>query len=93
MKILFLPCMSTILPKETRATAVAKRYEVATQLNKIASMANSFAIEGRAILMEEPIKGARKELNVTTSNTAFLLILVFIRLSVTAIIHYLFSSY
>ena len=77
MKILFLPCMYAILPKGTRATAVAKRYEVATQLNKIASMANSFPIEGSAMLMDEPIKGARKELSVATSNTTFLLILPF----------------
>ncbi len=53
--------MSAILPKGTRNIAVAKRYEAVTQLNKTASMANSIPIEGRAMLTEKIMKGARKE--------------------------------
>jgi len=55
--------------------AEAKRYEVGTQLSETASMANSFPIAGRAILIEDPIKGVRKEAMVATSNTTFLLTL------------------
>jgi len=60
----------------TRNTAVAKRYEVGTQLSETASMANSFPIEGRAILMEDPIKGVRKEAIVAIINTTLLLTLL-----------------
>jgi hypothetical protein len=81
LKTIFLPYMSAILPNGTRKTAVAKRNAVATQPSKTASMANSFPIVGSAILTEDPIKGMRKEVIVTTSNTAFLLTLVSIRFS------------
>jgi hypothetical protein len=72
--------MSAILPKGTRNTAMARRYAVGTQLSKIASMANSLPIEGRAILMEEAINGARKELKVAISSTAFLLFMLILLL-------------
>ncbi|OIP30742.1 MAG: hypothetical protein AUK23_08075 [Deltaproteobacteria bacterium CG2_30_43_15] len=72
VKILFLPCISAILPKGTRNITAAKRYAVATQLNKTASMANSFPIEGRAMLTEEPIKGVRKDARVATSKAELL---------------------
>ena len=64
--------MSAILPNGTRNIAAARRNEVATQLNKTASIANSFPIEGSAILIEEPIKGVRKAVNVATSKAALL---------------------
>jgi hypothetical protein len=38
VKIFFLPYISASLPKGTRDIAAAKRYEVATQLNKTASI-------------------------------------------------------
>ena len=49
--------------------AAAKRYEVEIQLSKTASMANSLPMLGRAILIEEDIKGVRKTLRVATNNT------------------------
>jgi hypothetical protein len=67
--IFFLPYMSAILPKGTRNTAEAKRKDVATQLSKTASIGNSVSIEGRAMLIEEAIKGVRKELSVVTNKT------------------------
>lgn len=72
VKILFLPYISAILPKGTRNTAAARRYEVATQLNRTAFIPNSCPIDGSAMLTEEPIKGVRKEPNVTISRAAFL---------------------
>lgn len=69
--------MSAILPKGTRKIAVAKRYEAVTQLSKTASMANSLPIEGRAMLTEEIINGARKEAKVATSNATLLFKLLF----------------
>jgi len=71
-KILFLPCISAILPKGTKNMAAERRYAVATQPNKIASIANSLPMEGSAMLTEEPMKGVRKEDNVATSRAALL---------------------
>ena len=65
--IRFLPCMSAILPNGTRNTAAARRYEVATQLSKIASIENSLPIK------EDPIKGVTNEATVATINAAPLL--------------------
>jgi hypothetical protein len=48
---------------------------VVTQLNKTAFIANSFPMEGSAILIEEPIKGIKKEPNVVTSKVDLLLVL------------------
>ena len=53
--------------------AIAKRYARLTQLSKIASIRNSFPIEGSAILTEDMAKGLRKAANVVT-NRADLLI-------------------
>ncbi len=72
MKSFFLPYISAILPKGTRNAAAAKRNDVATQLNKTASISNSLPITGSAMLMEELIKGMRKELNEATNKTYFL---------------------
>jgi hypothetical protein len=52
--------------------AEAKRYAKATQLSKIASMRNSFPIEGSAILTEEIPKVVRKAANVVTNKTNLL---------------------
>jgi hypothetical protein len=43
-----------------------------TQLNRTAVMPNSFPMEGRAILIEEPMKGTKKEGRVVANKTAFL---------------------
>src|SRR5512136_1061977 len=67
MKTFFRPWMSASLPKGTRNMAAARRYEVATQLSDTASRANSSPIEGRAILIEEPIKGGRKAASVAAT--------------------------
>jgi len=58
--------MSAILPKGTKNTAADKRYEVLTQLKRTASMANSFPREGRAMLIDELMKGVKKEPTVAT---------------------------
>lgn len=50
----------------------AKIYEVATQPNIMASIWSSLPIEGRAMLMEEPIKVARKKLNEATAKAVLL---------------------
>ena len=52
--------------------AEAKRFAVVTQLSKMASIRNSFPMEGRAILTEDIPKGERKAANVVTSKTTFL---------------------
>jgi hypothetical protein len=52
--------------------AEVKRYAVVTQLSKMASIRNSFSMEGRAILTEDIPKGERKEAIVVTSKTIFL---------------------
>jgi hypothetical protein len=52
--------------------AEVKRYAVVTQLSKMASIRNSFSIEGRAILTEDIPKGERKAANVVTSRTNLL---------------------
>jgi len=70
-KTFFLPRISAILPKGTRKIAVERRYAVATQPSNTASMPNSFPMEGRAILIEDPIKGMRKEGNVVIRRTVF----------------------
>ena len=70
--------MSAILPKGIRNIAAANRYEVATQLNTTAFMANSLAMVGSAILTEELIKGVRKELNVAISKAVLLLTALFV---------------
>jgi len=74
VKIRFRPYMSAILPKGRRNIAEARRYEVVTQVNKIASIPNSLPMEGSAMLTEELIKGVRKELIVATTNAAVLLV-------------------
>ena len=47
--------------------------DVATQLKEMASMERSSAIEGRAIFMEDTVKGVRKLLSVAAISTARLL--------------------
>ncbi|MEM3451132.1 MAG: hypothetical protein QW830_01835 [Nitrososphaerales archaeon] len=74
--------MSAILPKGRRNIAVAKRYEAVTQPNKIASVANSFPIRGRAILIEDIMKGARKEAKVVTSNPTLLFTVLCIMIAI-----------
>jgi hypothetical protein len=64
----------------------AKRYAVVTQLSKIASIRNSFPMEGSAILTEDKPKGLRKAANVVT-NKADLLVTASSTLLVTAIVN------
>jgi len=71
VKIFFLPYISAALPNGSRNSAAVSRYDVATQLNSTALIENSLPIEGRAILIEEPIKGVRKALKVAISKTVF----------------------
>jgi len=78
VKILFLPYISAILPKGTRNTAAARRYEVATQLNRTAFIPNSCPIDGSAMLTEEPMKGVRKEANEATNKAALLVAALFV---------------
>jgi hypothetical protein len=52
--------------------AEAKRFAVVTQLSKMASIRNSFAMEGRAILTEDIPKVEKKAAIVVTSKTTFL---------------------
>ena len=92
VKTFFLPWMSAILPKGTRIIAAARRYAVATQFNVTASEANSFPIEGSAILIEDDIKGVRKELVVATSSATPLLVLLLTSVFISAIISHLTSE-
>jgi len=55
-----------------RNIAAAKMVDVRIQLNRTASIASSFPIEGRATLMEELMKGSMKEDNAATSKTGHL---------------------
>jgi hypothetical protein len=41
--------------------ATVRRYPVEIQLRRMASMANSLPMEGRAIVTEDPMKGVRKD--------------------------------
>ena len=63
--------MSPIFPIGRRNIAVDRRYEMATQLKRMASSWNSLPIDGRAILTDEPIKGVRNEPNAEASKAAF----------------------
>jgi hypothetical protein len=72
VKILFLPWISATLPNGTRNIAEAKRYAVATQLKEIASIKNSFPMEGSATLTDDTSKGVRKAATVVTSMVIFL---------------------
>lgn len=83
VKILLLQYMSATRPNGRRNTVAAKRYEVVTQANATASIENSLPIDGSAILMEDPMKGVRKEAIVTTSKTTLLLILLSIGFSIS----------
>jgi hypothetical protein len=69
-KTFFLPWISASLPKGRRKIAAGKRKEVATQASRTASIANSFPMAGRAMLIEEAMKGVRKEVSVATCRTA-----------------------
>lgn len=71
-KILFLPYISANLPNGTRNIAEDNRYDVATQLNKIASISNSILIDGRATFTADPMKDVRKDAIEAMSNTNLL---------------------
>ena len=49
--------------------AEARIYEVATQPNRTASILSSWPIEGRAMLIEEPVKPTRKVPRAATAKT------------------------
>ena len=64
--------MANINPEGTRNIAAARRYEVAIQFSRTASIENSFPILGSAIFTEELIKGVRKEASVATNKAPLL---------------------
>jgi hypothetical protein len=68
-----------------------KTYTVLTQLSKMASIENSFPIEGSAILTEETPKGGRKAANVVIAKANRLLVaLLFI---VSIVVHFVKNIY
>jgi hypothetical protein len=69
VKTLLLPRTSAALPKGSRNTADAMRYEVETQLSSTASMAKACPIRGRAIFTEEPMNGVMKDAMEATTST------------------------
>jgi len=64
--------MSAILPNGTRNKAAASKYMIFTQLKRKAFMANSFPMDGRAILTDALMKGVRKEPTVATKRADLL---------------------
>jgi len=76
VKTFFIPCISAILPNGTANIADVNRNAVGIQLSKIASVANSEAIAGSAILTEEPINGVKKEAIVAINKADILLTLL-----------------
>ena len=63
--------MSAILPDGTRNIPSERRKEVVTQPNKTASIINSFPMDGRAIITEDPMKGIKKEPSVIARRADF----------------------
>jgi len=76
VRILFLPYISASRPKGRRQIAVARRYAVGIQLTTTASIWSSLLIEGRAMLIEDPIKVTRKVLSAATTKTVLLGVLL-----------------
>jgi hypothetical protein len=68
-KTRFLPEMSARRPKGRRSTAAGSTKEDTTQVRSTASMENSVAIAGRAIVMEDAMKGVMNEVRVAMSRT------------------------
>jgi hypothetical protein len=54
------------------------KYDVATQPNDTASIENSLPIVGRAILIDDAIKGVRNEDTIALNNAIFLFESLFI---------------
>ena len=69
--------MSANLPAGIKTTATAKIMAVFTQPKRTASMANSFPMEGRAMLTEEVVKAITNENVETTTKVALLLMWAF----------------
>src|ERR1035437_3907478 len=65
--------MSARRPKGTRKVADARRYAVATQFRETASRDRLAPIVGRAIFIEDEVKGVRNELIMAIKSTTFLL--------------------
>ena len=66
--------MSPIRPKGTRNMAAASRYAVGTQLKRMAFIANSRPIDGRAMFTEVAAKGVKNEAAVVAIRAVRLLI-------------------
>lgn len=64
--------MSASLPMGSKNAAAPKRYAVAIQLKRIASILKCLPIVGSAKLTDEPINGVRNALSVATISTLFL---------------------
>ncbi|MBA7670290.1 hypothetical protein ES703_78435 [subsurface metagenome] len=86
VKIFLLPYMSAILPNGTIVTADARTNDVATHPNKIASIENSFPIEGSAMGIAVGIKHVTRQANVVIINTVFLFTLLSETFSISGII-------
>jgi hypothetical protein len=72
INILFLPYISAALPRGTRNTAAVKVKATTTQLNKIASAANSFPIDGKATFTTDDARAERNADMVVAIKTALL---------------------
>ena len=66
--------MSANLPAGIKTTATDKNMAVLTQPRRIASMANSFPMEGSAMFIEEVVKAITNENVETTTKVALLLV-------------------
>jgi hypothetical protein len=69
--------------------AAVNRYAVGIQLISMAFAANSLAIAGRAILIEEPMKGVKKEAIQATNKADILLTFILLLTQITHLINYL----
>ena len=68
INIFLRPYISAILPIGSKKTAEASRYELTTQLREMASIENSALMAGKAILIDDPMKGVRKEVITAIAN-------------------------
>jgi hypothetical protein len=73
INIFLRPYISAILPIGSKKTAEASRQELTTQLKEMASIENSALMAGRAILIDDPMNGVRKEVITAITKITFLL--------------------
>jgi hypothetical protein len=73
VKIFFIPWISAILPNGTANMAADNKKALVTQFNSTASAPKSNPMVGSAMLMEDPMKGVKKEAMVATRSAAILI--------------------